>query len=139
MRPIQFFTIGILMLGSILAQSQPMEGMPSSKLVAAIDVEETIDGKAARSSTVELTFKPGQQSVPHRHPGPVYGYVMEGTFEFKVEGQPLQTLKPGEAFYEPRMILHEVSRNPSQTHYTKVLAIVVHPREAKQLMIPEKQ
>lgn len=111
--------------------------MPTVKVVSAPDVDEKVNGELARASTVEVTFEPHGASMPHRHPGPVYGYVLEGTFEFKVEGKPLRTLSVGDTFYEPPMVLHEVSRNPSGSTKTRVLAIIVHPRSAKQLVIPE--
>ncbi|MCG2460988.1 cupin domain-containing protein [Flavobacteriaceae bacterium F89] len=120
--------------------TDPKKGiMPEIKLVSARDVQEKLDGKPARVSTVELTYAPQASSAPHRHPGPVYGYVLQGTFEFKVAGEPLQRLRAGETFYEPTMILHEVSRNPSDSEVVKVLAVVVHPRDAERLVIPEKQ
>ena len=112
--------------------------MPSLKIVSAVDIEEKIDGQPARVSTVELILQPNDKSQPHRHPGPVYGYILEGTYNFKVEGQPLRTLKTGDTFYEPLMALHEVGSNPSNNTITKVLAIVTHPRSAKNLVILEK-
>jgi len=35
------------------------------------------------------------------------------------------------------MILHAVSRNPSDQNRTRVLAVIVHPRDVKELVIPE--
>jgi len=49
----------------------------------------------------EITFAPDQQTGRHRHPCPVVGYVAEGTALLEVEGQPLQELPAGSAFYEP--------------------------------------
>lgn len=112
--------------------------MVSVKLISAVDVEEKIDGKVARASTVELILQPGEEGAPHRHPGPVYGYVLEGVYEFKVEGKPRRTLNAGDTFYEPIMALHQVSANPSKSAITRVLAVVVHPRDAERLVIPEK-
>jgi Cupin domain len=37
---------------------------------------------------------------PHRHPGPIFGYVLEGVFELALDNQPVRTLKAGETFYE---------------------------------------
>ncbi|MGI5501337.1 cupin domain-containing protein [Lentzea sp. CA-135723] len=52
--------------------------------------------------TVLVTLPPGSPGAPpHRHPGPVYGYVVEGAILFQLEGQPERTLKAGEAFFEP--------------------------------------
>src|SRR5215217_2134710 len=45
------------------------------------DIIEKLDGKAARATVVEVTFEPGQKDPPHRHTGPVFGYVLEGEYE----------------------------------------------------------
>ncbi len=102
------------------------------------DVIEKIDGKEARVSMVEVSWEPGASSPPHRHPGAIFGYVLEGEFETQLGGQPLQKLKAGDTFYEPTMALHAVSRNPSKTGNTRVLAVILHPRDVKDLVIPEK-
>jgi quercetin dioxygenase-like cupin family protein len=107
------------------------------KTLSAIDVVEPLDGKPARATTLEVSFEPGAASAPHRHPGPVFGYVLEGEFETKVGDSPIRTLKAGETFYEPAMVLHSVSRNPSATTRTRVIAVMLHPRDAKLLVIPE--
>ncbi len=108
------------------------------RVLSSVDVAEVqADGKAMKASSVEVTLEPGGHGVPHRHPGAVYGYVLEGEFEFKVEGKPMRHMKAGDTFYEPTMILHEVGRNPSTTTKTRVLAVVVHPADAKELVIME--
>ena len=69
---------------------------------------------------------PGASSGPHRHPGShTFGYVLEGTYEIKVDDGPLQKLGPGETFYEPPGALHAVSRNASSTQPVKYLVIQV--------------
>src|SRR3954454_8640477 len=40
------------------------------------DIVEKLDGKAASATVVEVTFEPGQKNSPHRHTGPVFGYVL---------------------------------------------------------------
>src|SRR3954447_19086117 len=100
------------------------------------DVGETIDGKAARVTTVEVELGPGDAGRPHRHAGPVFGYVLEGEFELGLGEEPSKTLKAGETFYEPGGILHRVSRNPSAKARTRVLAVILHPRDAKQITTP---
>jgi quercetin dioxygenase-like cupin family protein len=107
------------------------------KTVSERDVAEKLDGKEAHVTVVEVTMGPGEGSPPHRHAGPVFGYVLEGEYEFGVNDQPAKTLKAGETFYEPTGALHRVSRNPSAKGRTRVLAVVLHPRDAKQITIPE--
>jgi quercetin dioxygenase-like cupin family protein len=66
----------------------------------------------------------GTGSGPHRHPGShTFGYVLEGSYEVKVDDGPLQKLGPGGTFYEPPGALHAVSRNGSATEPVKYLVI----------------
>jgi quercetin dioxygenase-like cupin family protein len=100
------------------------------------DVIEKLDGKEARVTTVEVDYEPGEAGQPHRHPGPIFGYVLEGEFELGLGDEAVKTLKAGETFYEPTGILHRVSRNPSTKARTRVLAVVLHPREARNIVLP---
>ena len=49
----------------------------------------------------EISFEPGQETGRHRHPCPVFGYIVEGAAVVQVEGQAEQRLATGDAFYEP--------------------------------------
>lgn len=49
----------------------------------------------------EIHFEPGQQTGRHLHPCHVFGYIVEGTARFQIEGQPPQHLPAGSAFHEP--------------------------------------
>ena len=49
----------------------------------------------------EIRLEPGQQSGRHLHPCAVLGYIAEGTAVYQIEGELLQTLPAGSAFYEP--------------------------------------
>src|SRR3954462_5221072 len=64
-------------------------------------------GKEAR--VLEVTIPPGPGSTPHRHPGLVMGYVLEGVLKFAIAGGPPQLVKAGEVFYEPPNVLHTPS------------------------------
>jgi quercetin dioxygenase-like cupin family protein len=131
-------TAMLALVGAAVAQHGHDHGKgPEVKVLSAIDVKEEVDGKKAKATTFEVTFPPGVEGPPHRHPGPIYGYVIEGEFEFAVDNGEIQKLKAGETFYEPAMALHAVSRNPSSKTTTRVLAVLVHPRDAKELVIPE--
>lgn len=109
------------------------------KPIAERDIVEKLDGKPAKATVVEVSMGPGQEGTPHRHPGPVFGYVLEGEYELGIDDQPSKVLKAGETFYEPTGCLHRVSKNPATKGKTRVLAVVLHPRDAKQLVLPEKQ
>ena len=114
------------------------KGKASVKVLSARDVAEKLDGKKAKATTVEVTLEPGQSSPPHRHPGPVFGYVIEGEYEWAIDDIAAKTLEAGDTFYEPTLCLHRVSRNPGKKGKTRVLAVVLHPHDAKEIAIPEK-
>ena len=76
--------------------------------------------------------------APHRHPGPVFGYVIEGEYEWAIDDGPAKRLKAGDTFYEPTGCLRRVSRNPAAKGRTQVLAIVLCPHDVKELVLPEK-
>ncbi len=102
-------------------------------------IVEKVDGKESKAMIVEVTLEPGQAGVPHRHPGPGFGYVLEGEYEWGVDDQPAKVLKAGETFYEPTGCLHRASKNPSAKGRTRVLAVVLVPRDAEQIAIPERR
>ena len=108
------------------------------KTLSQKDITEKLDGKKAKATTVEVTLGPGQASAPHRHPGPAFGYVLEGDYEWAIDDNPVQKLKAGDTFYEPTGCLHRVSKNPSHKNKTRVIAVVLHPHDAKDIVIPEK-
>jgi quercetin dioxygenase-like cupin family protein len=74
----------------------------------------------------------------HRHPGPAFGYVLEGEYEWAIDDQPAKILKVGDTFYEPTGCLHRVSKNPSKKGKTRILAVVLHPADVTDIVIPEK-
>jgi quercetin dioxygenase-like cupin family protein len=102
------------------------------------DILEKLDGKSARATTVEVTFEPGQKDTPHRHTGPVFGYVLEGEYEHALDDQPVKTYRAGDTFYEPSGSLHRVARNPSSKTRTRLLAVVLHSADTKETTVPEK-
>jgi quercetin dioxygenase-like cupin family protein len=87
----------------------------------------TMDDVLGRVVTIRRTERdPGAGTGPHRHPGShTFGYVLEGTYEIKVDDGPVRRLGPGGVFYEAPGQLHAVSRNGSKTEVVKYLVIQV--------------
>ena len=83
-----------------------------------------LPGREVRMSLLDR--EPGASSPRHRHPGNhTFGYVIEGTYEFAINGEPSRTLKAGDTFYEPPTAIHSTSRNPSLDKRTKVLVFMI--------------
>ena len=102
------------------------------------DIIEKLDGKAASATVLEVTFEPGQKDTPHRHAGPVFGYVLEGEYEHAINDEPVKTYKAGDTFYEPSGSVHRVARNPSGKTRTRLLAVILHSRDTKETTLPEQ-
>ena len=59
-----------------------------------------VQGSSAMVRLLELP--PGDPGLaPHRHSGPVFGYMLEGEMLFELEGEAPYPIKAGEAFWEP--------------------------------------
>jgi hypothetical protein len=66
--------------------------------------------------TIVVEFPPGDPgSPPHRHPGPAFGYVLEGEMLVGLGGEPPRVVKAGEAFREPGRPMTTGRRAPSAT------------------------
>jgi quercetin dioxygenase-like cupin family protein len=125
--------VGQFELAPALAQSPPAGGQKITDLF-----KQNMDD-VGRVLTVRLAERdPGTGSGPHRHPCCyTVGYILSGTYDFKVGDEPLRTLHAGEVFYEPPNALHAVSRNASATEPLKFLIIQVAD-QSKPGLVPEK-
>ena len=75
-------------------------------------------------TAVEVRYEPGAASTPHKHPGFVLGYVLEGEIAFQIEGGTKRICRVGDMFYEPPGSVHLVSANASATSPARMLAMV---------------
>ena len=122
--------------GMALARHDEKGGAKVTQL-SRRDIVEKLDGKDAKVTVEEVTLEPGQEVPPHRHAGPVFGYVLEGEYEHALGKDPVKTYKAGDTFYEPSGCVHRVARNPSKTVKTRLLAVILHPRDAEKVTVPE--
>jgi quercetin dioxygenase-like cupin family protein len=77
------------------------------------------------AAVVVVDYAPGAASRPHRHPGVVFGYVLEGAVEIALNSaQPILYHK-GDSWYEPPHVLHRVARNKSSTEPARILAFLI--------------
>jgi quercetin dioxygenase-like cupin family protein len=82
-------------------------------------------GAHAMTQLVELP--PADEGLgPHRHSGPVFGYVLEGRMLFELEGDAPIEIVAGEAFWEPGGdVVHYQMRNLEATGWTRFLAVCI--------------
>ena len=82
-------------------------------------------GSHAMTQLIELP--PADEGpAPHRHSGPVFGYVIEGRVLFELEGEAPREIKAGEAFWEPGGdVVHYQIANLEPEVPSKFLAVCV--------------
>jgi quercetin dioxygenase-like cupin family protein len=126
--------------GMTLAQhDEHGKGGAQVKLLSQKDIIEKLGEKKAKATMLEVTLAPGAVEAAHRHPGPAFGYILEGEYEWAIDDNKPKIFKSGDTFYEPTGCLHRVGRNPSKDNKTRFIAVVLHPEDAKDLVIPEKE
>ena len=89
---------------------------------------------------VEVSYAPGQASVPHTHAKSafIYAYVISGAIESKVNDGAVRVYHAGESWSETPGAIHAVSRNASKTDPAKLLAVFVLDTNDKALTTPVK-
>jgi quercetin dioxygenase-like cupin family protein len=83
--------------------------------------------EGAHSMTQLVELPPADAGLePHRHSGPVFGYVLEGRILFELEGQAPTELAAGEAFWEPGgEVVHYQMRNLDADNWSRFLAVCI--------------
>jgi quercetin dioxygenase-like cupin family protein len=71
-----------------------------------------------------VDFPPGVGVPKHTHPGEEIVYVLEGTLEYDLEGQPPVTLKAGEVMFIPAGTVH-TAKNVGSGNGSEVSAYIV--------------
>lgn len=100
----------------------PVAGLRQTELFKT-----TMNDVMGRVVTIRRTERDGGTGSPaHRHPGShTFGYILEGSYDVKIDDGPMRTLGPGEVFYEAPNALHAISRNGSKSQPVKYLVIQV--------------
>lgn len=82
-------------------------------------------GSHVMTATIELP--PGSPGTPpHRHSGPVFGYMLEGEMVFELEGEPERVIRAGEAFWEPGGdVIHYLAANNLPDRASKFVVVIV--------------
>jgi quercetin dioxygenase-like cupin family protein len=83
--------------------------------------------EGAEGMTVLIELPPGDPgSPPHRHSGPVFGYLLEGEMIFELEGEPERVIRAGEAFWEPGGdVIHYQAANSLSDRCTRFVVVML--------------
>lgn len=73
---------------------------------------------------VRIDFEKGASFGKHSHPGEELIYVLEGVFEYEIEGKPPVTLKAGEVLFIPAGKIH-AARNVGSNKAVELATYIV--------------
>lgn len=73
---------------------------------------------------LRVDIDPGKTAPSHKHPGEEIIYVVEGTLEYRLEGQAPVTLKAGDVLFVPAGVIHS-AKNVGQTNGAEIGTYVV--------------
>ncbi|PBB69265.1 cupin [Mesorhizobium sp. WSM4312] len=91
-------------IGLNASRAQQLEQMPGIKRTDLQRHDISVPGHEAIQTRVD--FAPGAAFPMHRHPGEEVIYVIEGSIEYEVEGQPAVTVDAGGVLFVPAMVAH---------------------------------
>lgn len=80
-----------------------------------------------------IDIAPGAVAPWHRHPGEEVIYVIEGTLEYRLEGQAPVTVKAGEVLFVPAGVAH-MAHNRTAANGAELATYIVE--KGKPLLVP---
>jgi quercetin dioxygenase-like cupin family protein len=110
-------------------------GRPAST-VHPLSCEPLPNAPGKSVTTVMVDFPPNAYTGPHRHPGSVTAYVIEGVVRSQMEGTPAVDYRSGQTWFEAPYALHALAENPDPVHPAKLLAMFVTDSGCGPLVLP---
>ena len=101
-------------LSAFPAQPAPPPAQPPSTMLSVPGVTRTVllkndvAGQTREAIQVRVDFAPGAVFPRHMHAGEELVYVLGGTLEYRLDGQPRAVLKAGDVLFIPSGKIHAV-------------------------------
>jgi quercetin dioxygenase-like cupin family protein len=112
----------VLVAGGVLTLPVAQAQFPGLKRTGLMQKDLSVPGREVVQVRVE--FPPGLVAANHSHPGEELVYVIEGLFEYQLEGEPAVTLKAGDVLFIPAGKNHLV-KNVGSGNATELATYIV--------------
>ena len=122
MQTTRIMAVTVLLVGSAVALHLASAQQPGFTRTDLQRHDLSVPGREVVQVRVDLA--PGVASPRHTHPGEEIIYVLEGTLEYAVEGQPPVTLKAGDVLFVPAEAVH-VAKNVGSSNAAELATYVV--------------
>ena len=122
MRTILMMAVAVMVIGMAVALQVTPAQQTGSKRTDLQRHDLSAPGREVIQTIVELA--PGTTAPRHSHPGEEIIYVLEGTWEYMVEGRPPLTLKAGDVLFIPAGTIHS-ARNVGTNRGAELATYIV--------------
>ena len=122
MKAILTIAVAVLAIGSALALHVTSAQQAGTKRTDLQRHDLSAPGREVVQTIVEL--EPGTTAPRHSHPGEEIIYVIEGTWEYTLDGKPPLTLKAGEVLFIPAGTIHS-ARNVGTVRGAELATYIV--------------
>jgi quercetin dioxygenase-like cupin family protein len=122
MNTIRWMAVAVLIAGSGVGQH--VTRAQQSGVTRTDVVRHDLDVSGRELIQVRVAFSQGAAFGRHSHPGAEIAYVLEGTLEYQLEGQPPVTLEAGEAVFIPAGTIH-AAKNAGTGNATELATYIV--------------
>jgi quercetin dioxygenase-like cupin family protein len=117
-----FITVVVLLVGSGLVFHVANAQQSGTKRTDLQRHDLSVPGREVIQ--VRVDFDPGYTAPRHMHFGEEIIYVLEGTIEYRIDGQAPRTVKAGEVLFVPAGTPHS-AKNVGQTYAAELATYVV--------------
>ena len=122
MKTTRNIALAVMIIGSGLALHITQGQQPGIKRTDV--TRHDLDVPEREVIQVRVDFAPGVAFGMHSHPGAEVAYVLEGTLEYQLEGEPPVTLKAGEALFIPAGAIHS-AKNVGSVNAAELATYIV--------------
>jgi quercetin dioxygenase-like cupin family protein len=122
MQTTRIMAVAVLLVGSCLALHVAWAQQPGITRTDLQRHDLSVPGREVIQVRVDID--PGVVAPKHTHPGEEIIYVLEGTLEYEVEGQPPVTLTAGDVLFIPAATIH-AAKNVGRGNAAELATYVV--------------
>jgi quercetin dioxygenase-like cupin family protein len=127
--------LAIVIVGSGLVLHAAQAQQPGVKRTELQRHDLGVPGREVVQVRVDLA--PGVAFPPHRHPGEEIIYVIEGSWEYQVEGKPPVTLKAGDVLFIPAGTIH-AAKNVGNSNAAELATYIVEKGKPLLELVPTR-
>ncbi|MHA4842944.1 cupin domain-containing protein [Flavitalea antarctica] len=127
------FLVASSALAALMIPGKATAQLPGTKRTNLQQKDLSVPGREMVQARIDI--EPGVTAPRHSHPGEEIIYVLEGVFEYILDGKPPLTLKAGEVLFIPAGVVHS-AKNVGKGNAAELATYIVE--KGKPLLVLAK-